>query len=421
MARRHRSDLISQEGTLMRVLCSTTGLLSHARVMIPIARALMAAGHTVLVVAPERLVQPFIEESIEAVGVGADFSDQTRMFWGEGNAGPADDFDPFDFDLWNRISCGPIVTATYEAVLPVARDFRPDVIVRDGFEYGSVLVAEALGVPQVPCPSGLLLNTDPARVLPTLNEHRETVGLAPAESPGSLYPVGGLDWMAPGYSFSPYEMPPMFSFNQSAGVSRRDKMPTWLADAPSDVPLVLASVGTTVPVIMAEVPPDLAEGIAGFQEFFVTLMENIVSALSSMDCVAVVGTGGMEINQDLAGPNVHVMDWFPQPVMLDCAQLFITHAGYAGVCEAMRAGVPMALRPLFCDQKTNAESAVDNGLGDWLNDLEPERIAEVCQQVLASDSITASARRAKRRMLALPPIEAAVAHLEQLARATTPA
>lgn len=404
----------------MRVLCSTTGLLSHARVMIPIARALLAAGHQVLVVGPDRLVEPFHDEDIPAVGIESDLTNHGQAFWGDGNAGPGDDFDPFDFGFWNQISCGPMVPESYRSMLPIAKEFGPDIIVRDGFEYGSVLVAETLGVPQVPTPSGLLLNTDPAQVLPLLNAHRESLGLALAERPDSIYPVGGLDWMAKPYEFSPYPMPPMFSYNQSAGVSRKDRLPAWLADAPADLPLVLASVGTTVPVIMTEVPADLADGIAGFQSFFVELLENIISGLSALDCVAVVGTGGMTVNTDLAGSNVHVLDWFPQPAMLDCAQLFVTHAGYGSTCEAMQSGVPMALQPLFCDQGTNADRVEHYGIGKRLTEIEPEHITATCREILDSTDIAVQARLAKRRMLALPPIEAAVAHLEKLAAKTAP-
>ena len=68
-------------------------------------------------------------------------------------------------------------------LLALAVDWKPDLIVREGIEYGGCLAAEALGIPHAtvrprPAPSRLCYGMRD-RVAPVLDRRRSELGLAP--------------------------------------------------------------------------------------------------------------------------------------------------------------------------------------------------------------------------------------------------
>ncbi|EMS48108.1 Anthocyanidin 3-O-glucosyltransferase [Triticum urartu] len=66
---------------------------------------------------------------------------------------------------------------------------------------------------------------------------------------------------------------------------------------------------------------------------------------------------------------------------------FVTHAGWASVLEGVSAGVPMACRPFFTDQKMNAQLVARVwGFGTVLEEpMKREAVAEAVPLLLAGD------------------------------------
>jgi UDP:flavonoid glycosyltransferase YjiC (YdhE family) len=409
------------QGMIMRVLCSVSASRSHAIAMLPVVRAMTAAGHEVLVVAPPSLFQVFegeavrIREGLLDVMKGWPdlIKDCQRLL------PPNPDRFAFETAASLMVMCGPHLDENYRTLLPVARDFEADLVARDGFELTGCLVAEAMAIPHVSLPSGSSQIVDPVRIMPLLNERRRDVGLPIQDDPNAIYRHGRLDAVPPRYSFAKYPIPDAFSYTQPPVVYRDQRLPPWLAELPADRPLVMASIGSAVaafvksasPDVMAEVPP------AGREFNPLIGLQAIVAGLSQLDCLAVVAAGGLPVG-DVVGKNVHVVDYFAQPTLLECAQLFVTHGGYNSIRESIRAGVPMAVLPHFADQFHNADRVQALGLGLRIPQADPEHVASTCRTLLESSNITAEARRAQRAMLALPPVEAVVDHLEKLVRQT---
>lgn len=400
----------------MRVLCTVGSAPSHVRAMLPVVRALGNAGHEVLVVTLDVLVGMFDGEPVRATGGLTDIAENLVRLAGEHRT-LAPDIAPDAFRTAVSLSLmnGPHITENYGPLLAVAQDFKPDLVVRDGYEPTACLVAETLGVPHLPVPSGSAQVLDPVAVSALLNQRREEVGLPADDDPLAIYRYGRLDCMPARYSFARYRIPPAFAYRQPPTVDLGETLPEWLADLPVDRPLVMAAIGGSAALAVAFYGNKIRDSHPAMATFDPPrALHAIIAGLSQVDCVAVVSTGGIPVDRTTAGPNVRVVDSFPQPMLLECADLFVTHGGYNSIREAVRAGVPMAVLPLFDDQFPNADRVEALGLGARVAHADPAPVADTCRRVLKDEAVAAEARRAQRHVLTLPLVDAAVAHLEEV-------
>lgn len=400
----------------MRVLCTVTAAPSHVSNVLPIARALGLAGHDVLVVTPEALVPLWDGQPVRVLAGLTDLAQNLPRVAAEILSLPPDiDPDEFRSVMSLTLMAGPHISENYGGLLNVARDFQPDLILRDGWEPTACLVAEALNTPHVSAPSGAGQVLDPAGLMVLLNQRRTEVGLPTDDDPNAIYRYGRLDCVPPGYSFARRGVPAAFSYRQPAADSRGESLPPWLAEPSPGQPLVVAAIGGAAAIFLSEYGSAIKEAHPALADFDPPRgLQAIVDGLSQGDHVAVVATSGIPVDRASVGPNVHLVDWFPQPMLLECADLFVTHGGYNSIREATRAGVPMAVLPLFEDQFPNAVRVEELGLGARIGQPDAGHVADTCKRLLGDSAITAEARRAQRQMLALPLVGAAVRHLEQI-------
>ncbi|MGW2325240.1 glycosyltransferase [Streptomyces sp. NPDC001700] len=405
----------------MRVLCTTTGSASHGRAQLPLLRALAAAGHEVLVVTNPTLASVFQDDDVRVSTIMPDLDPRARM---EEHAAdlaklPTDDTAALHTamgKLMFRGMAGGGAKISLESVFPTAKEFQPDLILRDGMDMGACLIAERLGIPHLPTPSGAVNIVDPADVLPYLNATREEVGLPTHDDPLSIAPHGRVDCVPPELTFA-RNLPPTFSYRQTVDVERASVLPRWVAELPTDRPLVYAAIGTAMPKMLemmgaAEGGPELPPG---FPDPTATL-RTIADAVSRLDdCTVVLTTSGVPLDTEGLPPHVHVTERLPQPILLESVDVFLTHGGFNSIRESLRTATPLAVLPQFGDQHSNARRVEELGIGRHVTDTTPEGIAAVCREVLADDSITARARAARLAMLATPGIETAVGDLEKLA------
>lgn len=404
----------------MRVLFTTVGSPSHGRAQLPLARALAAAGHEVLVATTALLVPVFERDDVRVVPCIEAF--EPRAFL---PPGLADDMQQPGLDdaqrralimaaLSQAIS-GPMAQRILESVRPVAREFRPHLILRDGMDMSACLLAEQLGIPQLPTPSGSSNCLDPVGILPGLNARREDLGLPTQDDPLSLIPHGRIDYVPPAFSFAQY-LPSSWAYRQTVAVDRGSVLPRWAEELPTDRPLVYAAIGTALPMFQdrpedgpaAQLPMQLPDPV----ETLSTIIKG-VSALD--DCTVVVSTSGVPVDTEALPAHVRLVDRLPQPLLLESVDLFLTHGGFNSIREAMRTATPMAVLPQFGDQHDNARRVQELGLGREITDSTADGITAACRAVLADPAATARARQARLTMLTLPEIEAAVPDLEKLA------
>ncbi|MFE7613621.1 glycosyltransferase [Streptomyces celluloflavus] len=410
----------------MRVLCTATGSPSHGRALLPLARALAAAGHEVTVASTSDVAPVFAADQVTV----SECLPQLQLAPPSTAAAPSDaagppvpagspdspalgadpETNPHLRMMLERLT-GAQATEGHQALLTLSREARPDVIIRDGMDLGAVLLAEQLGIPHLPIPSGLVNIIDPAALLPGLNRLREQLGLPVQDDPASLYPYGRFDYLPAEYSFARFPAT-VLAYRQTTVVDRTAGLPDWVTRLPTDRPLVFAAVGTALPMVramLAEGTP-LPQGMTDPSE----VLRSIIAGLSELHCTAVVATADIPLHDVRPGPNVHLTDRLAQPLLLECADLFVTHGGYNSIREAVRTGTPMAVLPNFGDQPLNAERVQALGLGRHLTDTRPEALAAACQDLLDDRAVAARTRQARLATLALPDIGQAAADLEKL-------
>lgn len=389
----------------MRVLTTVTGSPSHARAVLPFARALVAGGHEVLVACALEVAGTFEGSGLRVATVMPSMATAAASVGPALAAAAADGAGPPDpDDVVPLIFAGPHVTDTVRALRTLTADGPPDLVLRDGGEMAGLLFAEGLGIPHVPAPSGAGNVMRPGAMAPLLAARRVELGLPPGprdpDDPALLVPYGRLDCMPTAWSLAMPGTPPATAFRQEDEVVPGQRLPDAIADLPADRPLVLAALGTALPMMAGRSGPSPADPEAA--------LRTLLAAANRLDAEVVLATGGMDLTGETPAPHVHLAEWVPQTLVLQCADLFVTHGGYNGIREAVRHGVPMVVVPQFGDQDHNADRVAALGLGARVppaGTATPDDVAAAVAAVLADDTVRTTMRAAHRAMLALPPID----------------
>jgi UDP:flavonoid glycosyltransferase YjiC (YdhE family) len=384
----------------MRILFATTAGAGHFGPLIPFAKAAAARGE-VLVAAPA---------SFEAAVVGAGFpfwalGEPTVEEWGPvmGRAAALTEEEGDRLvigEIFGRLDAGKALPGMLTAI----DEWRPDVLIRETFEFASLVAAEARGLRHVHVATGLMWGA--ARALPAaspaVDELRESLGLAP--DPGLA-----AHWSAPTWTLSPLSFEDPAHIGASQIKRFRDPAAGGLART------IANDVEPTVYVTFGTVAPNMG--------FFPVLYRAVIDALADR-AVQVVVTVGRTVDPAQLGPlpaNASVHRWIDQEAVLGEAALVVNHGGYGTTLGCLAAGVPQVVLPLFADQPVNAARVQALGAGIALRGgaapdpgralaSVPELVAAVAT-VLGDASYTRAAQTIASEIRALPPVDDAIATL----------
>lgn len=379
----------------MRVLVTVQPAAGHLRSLVPLARVLRAAGHRVAVAAPSWFHPEVRSYGLDAVAAGAGWSPAEASAWAEVLRHPERPWRWEDL-FWHRLDAARAVAEDLAALAPA---WRPDLVVRDCTEFGGSWAAELLGIPHVPVGTagGIATLYAMPELAARLEDHRAALGLPP--DPGLLAPNRHLYVHLTPPCFDPAELAlPNVRCCRPAGAARAgEALPGWLAGPPEGRPLVLASLGTAF------------HGAAG-------RLEAIAAGLGRLDCVAVVATGGDPGRLGRPPGHVRLVPSVPQPLLLRCADLLVTHGGINSIREALCTGVPMVVAPVATDQPRNAARCEALGVARALPaaGVGAEAVAAACREVLDDGRFRRRARAVQREVLALPALESLLPELEAL-------
>ena len=129
----------------MRTLFTVHPAAGHLHPLVPVAVGLSDAGHEVAV-ASAASFRPEVEAfGLTHLDAGLDWLMSDRSTW--------EAFPPMpppgpDFPQWVVLTLADITTQRMVPdLLAIAREWQPDLIVREGMEYGGAVAAERLGLP----------------------------------------------------------------------------------------------------------------------------------------------------------------------------------------------------------------------------------------------------------------------------------
>lgn len=379
---------------VLRVLCTVWSVRSHLVPLLPALRALLAGGAEVLVV-----TTPALAGEVAATGAPA-----VPMLRDPVGASDAPDYGSPLSNALAAVQAAAGLRRRADDLIELAREFRPDVVIRDDTEFAGYLAAERLGLPLV-CLAGAMSNAlDPAAISVVLDDYRRDLGLPALADPGGLYPAPVLDYLPEELSVAVHPPKRALRFRQPQWDEPGSALPEPVAAAPAGRPVVFAAIGTAWRTWRGQDGGSRGHGVPS-GERPEDAVRTLLDALSRVDCAALVSTGGMDCAGMPRAGHVAVRELVPQRLVLEASALFCTHGGYNSIREAVRAGVPMLVRPSTMDQPSNAEAVARLGLGSVTLGLGADELADRIRQTLADTELAERAAWARRRTLALPPVE----------------
>lgn len=384
----------------MRVLLTCLPEHGHFHPMVPLARALVNAGHAVAFATAEDYCDRVRRAGFAAFPAGLSHAEQIqeaeRCFPGPGGLPRGQErflaFVP-------RMVAGVAAPARALECAVIIESWRPDIVVHDEVELAAPVVAAAAGLPHVAHGVGMI------RPMEALNLAGEV--LRPlCESWGvDLGPLGGLfrylylDVCPPSLQRShARQLPTVHSIDVSGfdGVTGED-VPEWVGALP-DLPTVYVTMGTVFKARLGV----LASVLEGVRD----------------EAVNVVVTVGHQGDPEMLGPqpaNVHVERYIPQSLLLPKCDAVVTHGGWS-MFGMLAHGLPMLLLPQAASQFWHAEACAAAGAARRLDpsQVSPESVQRGLRALLEQASYRRCAVDLQRQIEAMPRPNEGVRLLEAL-------
>jgi UDP:flavonoid glycosyltransferase YjiC (YdhE family) len=372
----------------VRVLVVSAPLLGHLLPIVPLARALAAGGHEVLLASGgDALTGPDPGLPTADVAPGFRFDRIARRIMLRHPLIARAELAGTGGTRGVSLLFGAVNDELADGVVALADRWSPDLVVYEPLAAAGALAAARLGVPAVRHENSLfdgaeLVRGTASRLVATFRRHG--VDTLPADAavlavaPPSV--VGGrTGWPLRCVPYS------------GAGT-----LPDWLRERPGRPRIVVSR--STVP----------GPGGGG-------LMDAVVAAADAVDAEFVlVRPDRSGTRRDTLPANVRTVDWVPLADLLPTCAGVVHHGGAGTVLGALASGVPQLVVPGPGDRRHNAQLIADRGAG----------LARSAKAITAADltrlvtdpEIAAVATQVREEIAAMPAPERLVDRLESLVR-----
>ncbi|MGV9754946.1 nucleotide disphospho-sugar-binding domain-containing protein [Streptomyces tricolor] len=379
----------------MRILVSTGPSYGLYCPVVPLAWALRAAGHDVLVAAPESLApmangsgMPFIPT------YGPMHMREVMAHDRQGNPIAFAREEPRMLEQAGR-GFGRLAARVLPGLLDVTEKWKPDVILAEPHTYAAGVVAQVKGIPWVEHGVGLgyfreMDKSGADELTPELSElglgTLPEPDLALEPCPASLLPSTGGHGVPMRY----------VQYDPPATV------PSWVFEE-RERPRLLLTLGTVAPAAGgAQVLRDLVGSLPALGvELLVAVADDVVPELGPLpDAVLAAG-------------------FLPLASVLPSCDLVVHHCGGGTTMAAILAGLPQLLvpQPIVAEQYDSARRVTAYGSARQLVDqpIDPDAVVENCRALLEDDSYRVKAQALRAEVAAMPSPAAVVPLIEELA------
>lgn len=380
----------------MRVLFTSPGGVGHVFPTVPLARAVRDRGHEVLWALPPQGAANVPDDLPTAALANTSLLGVPDVMarWPEiGELPPADRPDFLFGKLFGALGAPPFLAD----LTPVARDWKPDLIVADAAELSAHIVAAELGIPSVTRGFGMRL--------PAIRTERATAEVAPLWEERGLQPrphCGMYDHLY----LDIY--PPALSMGGPDDHVARQQLLRPVAYAgsedgrvtvpPGDAPLVYATMGTV------------------FND--VDVLRAVVAHLAELDArvLVTVGAHGDPAAVDPVVDHVRVERFVPQTTLLPMCDAVVSHGGSGTMLATMSLGIPHLTVPQGADQFLNAGAVANAGAGLTLMPgiYGAAEVRDAVGQLLNDASYRAAAQRVAGSIASMPSPDEVAAVLETI-------
>ena len=387
----------------MRVLISTTANEGHFGPLLPLARALVAAGHSVRVAAPESFGPAVARAGLDHVPFADAPPDLIGPVMGRL---PSLSFDDANATVLREVFGRIDAQAAFPAVSAAIEDWHPAVLIREPAEFGSLAAAVRTGVPHLQVAIGMSemsrlfvdLTAEPLMELAATAGLPEAAVVDAAVAEPVLSSVPELLDRAGDGAYD----------GRAVTFRYRDEVPgpagpSSAGGDPGD-PWVYVTFGSVTGSLLP------------FRGVFRQALEGLADLP-----VRVFMTVGRQVDVADLGPlpaNARVEGWWPQQDVLALASVVLGHGGFGTTMGAVAAGVPQVVAPIFSsDQVVNARHVAAVGVGRAMSPG-PSAISSACEAVsvvLAEPGYGVRAQSLAAAVAALPPAADAVSVVERAA------
>jgi UDP:flavonoid glycosyltransferase YjiC (YdhE family) len=386
----------------MRFLFAFVGGNGHFQPLVPIARAVQAAGHIVAFACSHSMANTVEALAFAAIPIGK-----------PGNGKPERlplrpvNMEREEHDLREKFA-RQAARSRAAGILETCAVWKPDLIICDEVDFGSMIAAERLGIPHVTVlviAAGSFVRAE--IVADALNEVRAEYDLP---SDPNLRMLSRYLVLSP---FPPGLRDPAFPLPSTAYAIQPELDPSNITDDAMlsakhlvNTPTVYFTLGTV------------------FNNESGDLFTRVLNGLRDLP-ISLIVTVGRHIDPSELGPqpaNVHVAQYIPQSAILPQCDAVVSHGGSGSVMGALIYGLPMVLIPLGADQPWNAARCEAIGVARVLDavTVTPDTIAEAVTLVLREPSYRETAQHFQAAIMEMPLAATAVPLLEQLAREKQP-
>lgn len=387
----------------MRIWFSVIPGHGHFFPMIPLARALSTAGHDIAFCTSPSYGATVRAHGFEAIAVGPDYTQTDEK-------GDATDPAEVTARLVEKmfVAAPPLIL---DDLTTIFEDTRPDAMLMDPVEFGSMVAAEAADIPwgsvmnvvrSMRLPGRLPFDADERTVL--LEERitgpfeamRRRAGLEKGrlllgEDPADRTLV--LTMAPPSLEAWPHRWMSHTSHPLRPEIHTSDSDDTWLDSIPDDRPMVAVTLGT----------------LFGSAELYGRTIE---AALSTG--ARVVAATGFDL--DIEHPRLTTTKWVSMDRLLDRSTVVVHHGGWGSTIGALATGTPAVVMPLGADQHHQAARLVSVGaaVGIDHNRISGE-LPQAVHTVLDNPVFELNALRLRREIEAMPAAKDVVPLIERLA------